>query len=249
MSVPGRVDPETLVDSPEARFEFLLDWEILAEHEDDTVTTTESFEYSRGLYADTYGDVDEGTFHRTVAELFDLSESEAATRVEEHGVTRGEVVDYLAIKAHIAEIAEEADVAPPELGTGPLALLARMVTEAAPPSPVPDTMRELTDEDYPAFLDEHDDTVVFVWKRDCDPCESMKLALDETLAALPDGVAIAGVDGEAVRSFRESFDVSSAPTTLVFADGELVGTEKGYRSPEALAAAFAPAYDRGGTTD
>ncbi|MEF8841046.1 MAG: thioredoxin family protein [Haloarculaceae archaeon] len=247
--MPGRVDPETLLDSPEARFEFLLDWEILAEHEDGTVTTTESFEYSRGLYADTYGDVDEATFHRTVAELFDLSESEAATRVEEHGVTREEVVDYLAIRAHVADKAEQADVAPPEPGTGPLALLARMVTEAAPPSPVPDTMRELTDDDYHAFLDEHGDAVVFVWKRDCDPCESMKLALDETLAALPGGVAVAGVDGEAVRSFRESFDVSSAPTTLVFADGELVGTHEGYRSPEALTAAFAAAYDRDGTTD
>lgn len=249
MSVPERVDPGTLVDSPEARFEFLLDWEILAEHEDGTVTTTESFEYSRGLYADTYGDVDEGTFHRTVAELFGLSESEAATRVEEHGVTREEVVDYLAIRAHLEEIAGEADVDPPELGTGPLALLARMVTEAAPPSPVPDRMRELTDEDYPAFLDEHGDAVVFVWKRDCDPCESMKLDLDETLAALPGGVAVAGVDGEAVRSFRESFDVSSAPTTLVFAGGELVGPQEGYRSPEALAATFAAAYDEGEVND
>jgi thiol-disulfide isomerase/thioredoxin len=238
------VDPGALLDSPEARFEFLLEWDVLAEHEDGSVTTTESFEYDRGLYHDTYGDADEATFHRTVAELFDLPESEAAERIEEHGVTREEVVVYLAIRAHVEDVAEERDRDPPDLGTGALALLAGMVTEAAPPSPVPDGMRELADEDYGAFLEDHGDAVVFVWKRDCDPCESMKLQLEETLAALPEGVAVAGVDGESVRSFRESFDVSAAPTTLVFAGGDLVDTHEGYRSPEALGAAFAAAYDR-----
>ncbi len=245
---PGDVDPGTLLDSPEARFEFLVAWDVLAEHEDGTVTTTERFEYDRGLYHDTYGNADEATFHRTVADLFDLPESEAAERIEEHGVTREEVAVYLAIRSHLKEVAEEVDREPPDLGTGVLSLLAGMVTEVAPPSPVPDGMRELTDGDYRGFLAERGDAVVFVWKRDCDPCESMKLQLQETLAALPESVAVAGVDGESVRSFRESFDVSAAPTTLLFAGGELVDTHEGYRSPEALDAAFAAAYGAG-TTD
>lgn len=241
---PGDVDPGALLDSPEARFEFLVAWDVLAEHEDGAVTTTEGFEYDRELYHDTYGNADEATFHRTVADLFDLSESEAAARIEEHGVTREEVAVYLAIQSHLKEVAEERDRAPPDIGTEALSLLAGMVTEVEPPSPVPDGMRELTDEDYRAFLEEHGDAVVFVWKRDCDPCESMKLELSETLAALPEGVAVAGVDGESVRSFRESFDVSAAPTTLVFAGGDLVDTHEGYRSSEALDAAFAAAYAR-----
>lgn len=242
------VDPERLLASPAARFEFLTEWDVIAEHEDGTVTTTESFEYNRGLYHDTYGDVDEATFHRTVAELFDVPEPEVSDRVEEHGVTREEVVVYLALRSRLEEVAEERDREPPDLGSGVLALLAGMVTEAAPPSPVPDAMRELTDEDFRAFLEEHGDAVVFVWKRNCDPCESMKRELRNTLAALPEGVEVGGVDAESVGSFREAFDVAAAPTTLLFADGELVESHRGYRSTEALADAFAEVYEPTRTT-
>ena len=236
-------DTRALVDSPEARFEFLREWDVLAEHEDGTVTTTEPFEYERGLFLDTYGDVDDETFERVVAETFDLSGAEAAARIEELDVTREEVCTYLALRSYLSEAGDGSeDERPPSIGTSPLALLAGMVADVAPATPVPDSMTELTDEDYCAFVDDRGDAVVFVWKRECEPCDAMKAELEEVLSALPDGVAVAGVDGESVPSFCRSFEVEAAPTTLVFADGDLALSLRGRRRPDRLAEAFADAY-------
>lgn len=224
------VATEDLTD-PEACLEYLLDHEVLVERGGE-LSTSLDFESTRAVYHDSYADADEETFRETVADLFGLSASEAAERIEELGVTREELVAYLSVQSFL-----EAELPTPALGVA-----ASIVVEATPDSPVPPSMVELDDGDYRAFLDGEEDVVVFVWRRYCDPCRTVKRVLDELYEVIPDGVAVAGVDGDSVADFREEFGVEAAPTFLLFADGELAAAYRGWQSVEAFEAAVADVY-------
>jgi thiol-disulfide isomerase/thioredoxin len=228
-----------LATDSEARYEYLLDAGVFVEEADGSVAVTESFDAARGVYQDSYADASDERFHETLAELFDLSVDEAEAQAAELGVTRDELVAYLSLRSYLDE--------PPE----PTALvqLAAMVSDVAPASPVPDSLPELTDDDYETFLDDHPDAVVFVWKLHCAPCDEMKADLGAIRAAAPEGVAFAGVDGESVAAFRREFDVDAAPATLTFADGSFVEAIEGRRSPSQFADMFANAFGDSGTTD
>lgn len=227
-----------LATDPDARYQFLLDNDVFLE-EGGSVAVTESFDATRGIYRDSYADASDERFHETIAELFDLSVDEAEAQAAELGVTRAELVAYLSLRSHLDD--------PPE----PTALvqLAAMVSDVAPESPVPETLPELTDDDYELFLDDNPDTVVFVWKLHCEPCDEMKADLEEIRAVAPEGVAFAGVDGESAPAFRRDFDVDAAPATLTFADGSFVEAVEGRRSPSQLAEMFENAYGGSGTAD
>ncbi|MFB6080650.1 MAG: thioredoxin family protein [Haloferacaceae archaeon] len=222
--------------SREDQYRFLVETDVFVET-DGRVATTEEFEATRAVYRATYADVDDETFHGTVASLFDLSEAAAEARIDDLGVTRAELIAYLALDSHLDEAAPDVEV-----GTDALASMAGMVADVAPVSPVPAGMRELTDDDYRAFLRANPDAVVFVWKLHCDPCDAMKAELDRIREAIPGGVAVAGVDGESVEDFRRDYGVDAAPTTLAFADGDLVDALEGRRRPDRLADLFAEAF-------
>lgn len=232
-------DPTTATDgdglTPEERLEILETEGVVDVAEDDTVSLTLEFESTRGIYHDSYAEVDEAEYHRAVADVFGFSPEEAAERIETFGVTREQFVALLSLNSHLD-------------GDYPLTErteMAMMVTDLAPPSPVPDEIVELDDDSYEGFLADHDRAVVFVWKRFCDPCRTMKEELGETLSALPADAAVAGVDGEATPAFCRSFGVEAAPSTLLFADGELETLLRGYKSPEAVEAACEDVYDDG----
>lgn len=218
--------------SPEERLEILETEGVVAVDEDDTVTLTMEFESTRGIYHDSYADVDEEEYHQAVADVFGFSPEEAAERIEEFDVTREQFIALLALNSHLD-------------GDYPLAErteMAMMIADLVPPSPVPDALVELDDDSYEGFLSEHDRVAVIVWKRFCDPCRKMKEELDETLSALPDNVAVAGVDGQATPDFCRSFGVEAAPSVLLFADGELLTLLRGYKSPQKVEAACGDVY-------
>lgn len=205
----GDPDPEALLDR-------LIAADVLRT-DGDGLLRTAAFEDEFDLYEQTYGDVDEERFIRAVAAAFDLERSTAADRIEELGVTRDEFVAYMALQSFLDD--------PPSME--PLAMMARMVAELGVVSPVPEGMIELTDEDYAVFVDEHDDAAIFVWRHGCDPCEGLKEDLPALRSTLPDRVAVAGVDGDAVPDLRADFEVTSAPTLLLFRDGALAETVVG----------------------
>jgi thiol-disulfide isomerase/thioredoxin len=223
--------------SPEERYEFLRETGVLLENEDGTVEVSEAYDAERGVYHDTYGDATDEQFHGTLADLFDLSVERAAERADELGVTREELVAYLSLRGYLKRQAAEVDVAEADL-----LAMAGQVAGVTPTSPVPDSMPELDDDSYAAFLEEHDRAVLFVWKLHCEPCDAMKADLPEVRERLSDGVGVAGLDGEAVREFRERFEVDAAPATLTFADGELIECVTGRKSPDQLAAMFEAAW-------
>lgn len=209
-------DPTADVD-PEALLDLLVGEGVVDETAEGELVATEAFESTHAVYRDTYLELGDDEFRGTVAEVFGIDESEAAARIEELGVTRAELAAYLALRSFL-----ETPPTPIELAT-----MAAMVVEVDPPSPVPDSQTELDDESYESFLAEHPDAVVFVWKRDCAPCERMKDDLADLLAAVPADRGTAGVDGDAAEAFRTAYEVTSAPTTLVFRDGELVDRATG----------------------
>lgn len=223
----------TLVDDPEARLDYLVDRDVLVEREDGTVVTSDAFQSTLAVYEDSYLDEPHDSFAETVAAVFELTPERAAERIEETGLTRRELATFLALRSHLDD---------PERSRDELALMAAMVAEVAPASPVPTELTELDDETYEAYVDERGDVVLFVFKRNCGPCDELKEDLSSIVADAPDGVTFAGIDGGEAPAFRRAFEVSVAPTTLVFADGELEERVEGRESPETLLETFEAAY-------
>ncbi|EJN60448.1 thioredoxin family protein [Halogranum rubrum] len=222
---PPDVDVEPALDR-------LIDTGVVDEADDGALTTTAAFEDTRRVYHDTYAHMADEGFHSTVADLFDIDRDEVGAHIDATGMTRDELVAYLSVRSFLDD--------PPEQET--LAVMAGIVVQIGPGSPVPMAVEELSDEECEQFLADEPDAVVTVWKHGCDPCEAMKEDIDEIVASVPEGVAIAGVDGADVPAFRRAFDVSVAPAVLLFRDGQLRETFTGRKSPAALADAFEAVY-------
>ena len=105
-------------------------------------------------------------------------------------------------------------------------------------SPVPPELTDVDDATYEDYIDERGDVVVMVFKRNCAPCNELKANLSAIVAGAPDHVSFAGVNGEDVTTFRRDFEVSVAPTTLVFSGGDLVERFEGGTSAETLLETF-----------
>lgn len=225
------------LETAEDRYEFLLANDVFAETPEGTVAITEAFDSARRVYHDSYADIDDERFHATIADLFGMTVADAREQVEQLGITRQQLVAFLALRSFLEDVAPET-----AFDNNDLVLMAGLVADVTPVSPVPEGMTELTDDDYESFIEAHGDVVVFVWKLHCAPCDAMKGELDEVLGLIPDGVAVAGVDGESVEAFRRDFDVGAAPATVVFADGEHHETLESRRKPERLAELFDDAF-------
>jgi len=245
----GSVSGDTATDADtalEAALDALIDAGIVDER-DDSLVTTEAFEETRRVYRDSYATVDDAVFRRTVADTFGIDEATAAERIEARAITRDDLIAYLSLRSEVDDSAELRSAGNPtqsddDVDDEWLATMATLVAELSPGPPVPAALDELDDESWRAFLDDNPDAIVTVWRHDCVPCEALKEDLETVLDALPDGVAVAGVDGPSVPSFRRAFDVHTAPAVCCFHGGELVDTTTGRQSPDAYADRFAELY-------
>ncbi|WP_318570362.1 thioredoxin family protein [Salinigranum marinum] len=228
MGAPANVDAEAALDR-------LIDSGVVDEDDDGTLTTTEAYERIRAVYHDSYGGIEEEQLTATLSDLFDVDHGTAAAYVDENDVTSADLVAYLSLQSALDPV--------PDRPT--LATMAALVVDVDPGSPVPGRLEELDDRSYEAFLAENPDAVLTVWRTGCHPCEAMKDDLDEILERVPDGVAVAGLDGESVPSFRLAYGVDSAPAVLAFEDGELADSLSGRRSPFALEQFFSTVYADG----
>lgn len=216
---------DALTADPDDCFDALVSAGVLAEDERG-VRTTDAFDNAHGVYYDSYVGIDDAEFHRSVAETFGLAdEATAAQVVEAQGVTREDLARYLALRSELP-----ADATPDEL-----AVMAEMVGEVVPDTPVPADLTDVTD-DPESFVGEHDRAVVAVWKRFCDPCDRMKEDLPSILADAREDVAFAGIDGEAAGEFCSAYEVSAAPGFVFFDGGERRETLTGYAVDDVRAA-------------
>lgn len=234
MSTHSNTNPNANVD-PETALDRLIDDGVVDEDEDGTLTTSEDYERTRTIYHDTYGDADTATVAAALADLFDVDDETAREYVDANDVGPEDLVAYLSLQSFLDPVPDR----------GMLAVMATLVVDIGPGSPVPDRLDELDDDSYEAFLADHPDAVLTVWKTGCHPCDAMKDDLPEILDRVPEGVAVAGLDGESVPSFRLEYGVDSAPAVLAFKGGELVESVSGRRSPFALEQFFSVVYGTG----
>lgn len=227
----------TLLDDPEARLDYLIDRDVLVEFDDGTVAISDDFQADLEVYEDSYLDAPDEEFAGIVASIFDVSPERAAERIEDTGMTRGELATFLALRSYLDD---------PERSRDELVLLTAMVAVTDPASPVPAELTELDDETFEEYIDEHGEVVVIVFKRNCAPCEGLKEDLPALLDGAPDDVAFAGIDGGDAPAFRRAFEVSVAPTTLVFSGGELIEHVEQRREPETLIETFEAVYGGSG---
>ncbi|WP_410765275.1 thioredoxin family protein [Haloferax sp. DFSO60] len=211
----AHTDPETALDT-------LIEAGAVDESDSGELTVTDEFQKVLALYHDIYGAVSNDEFYSTVGDIFNLSPDEAEVEVDKRGISREDVIAYLAAKSFL-DIPVEQEL---------LSVMASIIVELEPSSSVPEGMFELTDSTYESFLDVNDEAVVTVWKRFCEPCDAMKAELDEILDRLPSDVAVAAVDGEAQDDFCQAFDITAAPTVACFRDGSLVEQESGQMTPD-----------------
>jgi thiol-disulfide isomerase/thioredoxin len=216
----------------DALLDRLLAADVVVEHDDGSLETTPAYEETRSVYHDTYAGVSEETFRDTLVEVFDLDPETADEQIDQQGVTRDELIAFLALRSFL-------DDPPDQLR---LAMLARLTATIGPASAVPPALREVDDEDYESFLADHPDAVVTVWKTGCAPCDAMKADLEGILDAVPDGVAVAGVDGGTVSAFRREFEVNAAPAVLSVRGGDLVDAETGRQTVDELRETFTAVY-------
>lgn len=218
----------------EDALDHLLEAGLVDERDDGSLVTTAAFEATRRVYRDSYSSIGDDVFRRTVADAFGVDEATAAERIEAGTITRDDLIAYLSLRSAL-EGGEPLD-------DERLATMATLATELSPASPVPESVEALDDESWREFLDANPDAVVTVWRHDCAPCESLKDDLDAVLSSVPNGVAVAGVDGESVPDFRRTFDVDAAPAVCCFHGGDLVDALTGRQSPETYAEQFSDCY-------
>lgn len=216
----------------ESLVEILFEEGILKEDRTGAVKTTGDFEGTRAVYHDTYGHATDEDFLQGVANAFALSREDAQARIDAGDVTRRELVTFLSVKSDVDQ----------SVSTQDLAAMAEVVTEITPESPVPDDLLVVTDDSKASFFAEHPDSVVVTFKHFCEPCKSLAASLDELRAAVPDSVTWAGADGEKETEFVAEYDVEAAPTTLMFRDGELVESKRGWAGEARLIEALQDVY-------
>jgi thiol-disulfide isomerase/thioredoxin len=224
---------EQLRDDAEARLEFLIETSVIDVDENDSVTATEGFEDTRRIYADSYADIGDEEFAQSIADVFGTTVEEARSQIEETDLSREDLYNYLSIQSHLDR----------DLPQDVLVLLTSMVVGVGVGSAVPDSMPELDDDSYEEFVADQGDAVVIVWSYPCDPCRSLKEDLPELRDSLPESVAVAGVDGDKVGRLRSEFDVTSAPTMLLFSEGDLAEKIEGYHPVGRLLEPLGDAYE------
>lgn len=85
---------------------------------------------------------------------------------------------------------------------------------------VPETFVPLHGRQLPHLLRIHPRAIVFVWRDNCDPCETVREDLEEIVAEPPTDIGCFAVYGPECAEFLEDrYEVAAGPTTLFFVDG------------------------------
>jgi len=97
------------------------------------------------------------------------------------------------------------------------------IRRGAPPSDgSPQAFFPLYIEQLLGLVPLHNRSIVYIWRRDCQPCDTMKAELNTMFEPPPDDIALLsqyGPDGSV--QLTTEFNVQGGPALLFFADGEV----------------------------
>ncbi|WP_049983532.1 thioredoxin family protein [Halorubrum sp. BV1] len=214
--------------SPTDTVDRLIERDVFEATGDDELRPTESFREAVDRHRRTLTDraVDERS--AAVAELTDdpdVADTFAAVEVSD--------VDFLA--RYVALRNQTADLSATQALT--LTVVIGQIetgmprTEGAPAAFLP-----VHGEDLVRLVRLHDRCVVYAWRDDCPPCETIKADFDDLFGADPPGdlllLAVYGPDCS--RLLNREFDVSAAPTMLFTLDSHVDSRFVGTPSTEGL---------------
>lgn len=78
-------------------------------------------------------------------------------------------------------------------------------------------------------------SVVYVWRDDCDPCDAMRDTLDELFETKPDDLELFTVFGpDYAEALNDAFDIIGGPTTLFIRDGRVESRLQGAHHQETI---------------
>lgn len=125
------------------------------------------------------------------------------------------VADAIAIKRRIDGISRESALR--------IAFSLRQFENPPPTEGVPDGFTPLSKPDIEPFLDINPVSIIYVWREECDPCDSVKDHLEELHRSdVTENIGTGAIYGPDCASYLyENYEVGGAPTTLFFANGQV----------------------------
>lgn len=111
-------------------------------------------------------------------------------------------------------------------------LVLAMAASAAPATDSPNTViiQELNDSTVNESIAQHPFFILNVYKKICNPCERMKVALDELSRELDGQAAFGMINGRNNQRTESGYNITSYPTLLVFDNGTLIDKIPGFAS-------------------
>ena len=116
-----------------------------------------------------------------------------------------------------------------------------------PTSGVPAAFTPIRGTTIATFVDLHAAAVIYCWREDCPPCDTVKADLEALLDSgrIPDTVGLGAVYGpDCPTLLQERYDVAGAPTTLFCVNGRVDSRYVGARTPTVFEAEIAEIVDQ-----
>jgi len=208
----------------------LIERDVFEATGDDDLRPTESFREAVDRHRQTLADHDADERSAAVAELIDAADPDVADAFAAADVSN---LDFLA--RYVALRNRTADLSATQALTLTV-VIGQLETGMPRADGAPAAFLPVDGEDLVRLVRLHDRCVVYAWREDCPPCETIKADFDDLFGADPPGdlllLAVYGPD--CPRLLDREFDVSAAPTMLFTLDGRVDSRFVGTPSTEGL---------------
>lgn len=102
---------------------------------------------------------------------------------------------------------------------------------------IPEGFVPLEGEEVDGFMESHPAAVLYFWREECEPCDSVRESLEALVAngEIPESVGLGAVYGpDSAELVRDRYQVAVAPTTLFCVDGRIDSRIVGAFAHEAI---------------
>jgi thiol-disulfide isomerase/thioredoxin len=102
------------------------------------------------------------------------------------------------------------------------AVLDQFRADGPPTDGTPEPFLTVSGEKFPSFLELFSPAVVYIWRRDCEPCDVVRADFEAIFEEPPGDIALLSVYGpDNSRMLHEEYDIAGGPTVLFIVDGRV----------------------------